>query len=108
MNIFGMGTLEILLVMLIAFIFLGPEKMIAGATKLGQLTRDAKNLSTNFNTILLDEENKTTENITDSENKQNVSPNPEAIKFHSDPSNQMSGLQDDQSSEPKPKNDPEK
>ena len=103
MNIFGMGTLEILLVMLIAFIFLGPEKMIAGAKKLGQLTRDAKNLSTNFNTILLDEENKT-----DSENKQNVSPNPEAIKFHSDPSNQMSGLQDDQSSEPKPKNDPEK
>mgnify|MGYP001460471990 CR=1 FL=1 len=103
MNIFGMGTLEILLIMLIAFIFLGPEKMIAGAKKLGQLTRDAKNLSTNFNTILLDEENKT-----DSENKQNVSPNPEAIKFHSDSSNQISGLQDDQSSEPKPKNDPEK
>ena len=98
-----MGTLEILLIMLIAFIFLGPEKMIAGAKKLGQLTRDAKNLSTNFNTILLDEENKT-----DSENKQNVSPNPEAIKFHSDSSNQISGLQDDQSSEPKPKNDPEK
>ena len=37
MNIFGIGTLEILLIMLIAFIFLGPEKMIAGAKKLGQL-----------------------------------------------------------------------
>ena len=108
MNIFGMGTLEILLIMLIAFIFLGPEKMIAGAKKLGQLTRDARNLSTNFNTILLDEQNKTTENTTDSENKQNVSSSPEAIKFHSDPSNQISGLQDDQSSEPKSKNDPEK
>ena len=43
MNIFGIGTLEILLIMLIAFIFLGPEKMIAGAKKLGQLTRDARN-----------------------------------------------------------------
>ena len=54
MNIFGIGTLEILLIMLIAFIFLGPEKMIAGAKKLGQLTRDARNLSSNFNSLILD------------------------------------------------------
>tara|TARA_B100001146_G_C15788232_1_gene267251 strand:- start:142 stop:468 length:327 start_codon:yes stop_codon:yes gene_type:complete len=108
MNIFGMGTLEILLIMLIAFIFLGPEKMIAGAKKLGQLARDARNLSSDFNTILLDEQNKTTENTTDSDNQQNEASNPETIQFHSGLSNQISGSQDDQSSEPKPKSDPEK
>ena len=73
MNIFGIGTLEILLIMLIAFIFLGPEKMIAGAKKLGQLTRGARNLSSNFNSLILDEQDKNTENITKPENNEGTS-----------------------------------
>ena len=104
-----MGTLEILLIMLIAFIFLGPEKMIAGAKKIGQLTRDAKNFSSNFNSMLLDEQNKNSQNPTNSDDNPNVSSsNPGTIKFRSGESNQPPGSQDDQSSKTKPNNDPEK
>ena len=73
MNIFGIGTLEILLIMLIAFILLGPEKMSAGAKILGQLTRDARNLSYNFNSLILDEQDKNTENIKKPENNEGTS-----------------------------------
>ena len=39
MNILGMGPLEILMIALVAFILLGPQKMIDAARLLGKATK---------------------------------------------------------------------
>ncbi len=44
MNFMGMGTLEILIVLLIAFVFLGPERMVDAARVMGKLVRDARRM----------------------------------------------------------------
>ncbi len=44
MNFLGMGTLEILIVLLIAFVILGPERMIDVARVMGKLVRDARRM----------------------------------------------------------------
>ena len=41
----GMGSLEVLVILLIAFIFLGPQKMIEAARSLGKLVGQAKNMA---------------------------------------------------------------
>ena len=38
----GMGSLEILVILLISFLLLGPQKMISGARMLGDLMAEAK------------------------------------------------------------------
>lgn len=38
----GMGSLEILVILLISFLLLGPQKMISGARMLGDLIAEAK------------------------------------------------------------------
>ena len=40
-----MGSLEVLVILLIAFIFLGPQKMIEAARSLGKLVGQAKNMA---------------------------------------------------------------
>lgn len=42
MNFLGLGTMEILIVLLVAFIFLGPERMIDVARVLGRLVAQAR------------------------------------------------------------------
>ncbi len=48
MNIFGIGPLELLLVIILALIFLGPEELPTIARKLGKLMRDLQALSAEF------------------------------------------------------------
>ena len=50
----GMGTLEGLGILLVAFVLLGPEKMISGAKSLGSLFAQAKNIMDDVTNIDLD------------------------------------------------------
>jgi len=50
----GMGTLEVLVILLVAFVLLGPEKMISGAKSLGSLFAQAKNVMDDVTNIDLD------------------------------------------------------
>ena len=56
MNILGMGTLEILVILLIAFIVLGPERMVDAGRLLGKAVREARRFTDELPRISLDEE----------------------------------------------------
>ena len=55
MNILGMGTLEILVVLLIAFIFLGPQRMVDAARLLGKASREIRRLSQDLPRMVIDD-----------------------------------------------------
>ncbi len=48
MNFFGIGPLELLLILILALIFLGPEELPTVARTLGKLVRDLQALSAEF------------------------------------------------------------
>ena len=56
MNIFGMGPLEILVIALIAFILLGPQRMLDAARLLGKATKEVRRMTDELPKIVLDEE----------------------------------------------------
>ena len=56
MNFLGMGSLEILLVFFIAFIFLGPERMVEVGRTLGKTLRQLQRFSTDFSKTVINEE----------------------------------------------------
>lgn len=56
MNFLGMGPLEILIILLVAFIFLGPERMIDTSRALGKLMKDLSRVSSEISDIALEEE----------------------------------------------------
>ena len=51
----GMGSLEVIVILLIAFIFLGPQKMIEAARALGKLVGQAKNMAADIPHLDLDD-----------------------------------------------------
>ena len=57
MNILGMGSFELLIILLVAFIFLGPAKMIETAKNIGKLLKNAKDMASDMQEIIIDEEN---------------------------------------------------
>ena len=61
MNILGMGSLEVLAVLLVAFIFLGPDRMVEAARFLGKMAREARRLTAELPEIVFDEEGDTPE-----------------------------------------------
>jgi len=56
MNILGMGTLEVLVILLVAFIVIGPEQMVVAARLLGKATREMGRLTAGLPDLMLDEE----------------------------------------------------
>ena len=74
----GMGTLEVLVILLVAFVFLGPEKMIEGAKLLGSLFAQARNTMDDVTNIDLDSFSKEDTDTTDElkEEKPNTMANP--------------------------------
>ena len=56
MNIFGMGPLELLVIALVAFIFLGPKKMVDAVRLLGKATKEVRRMTDELPKIVLDEE----------------------------------------------------
>lgn len=45
MNFIGIGSLELVIIMVVAFIFLGPERMIDAARLLGRLSREVRKMT---------------------------------------------------------------
>lgn len=68
MNILGMGTLEILVILLVAFIFLGPERMVDAARFLGKVVRDTRRMTTELPDFLNDK------NVDDALNTHSIQP----------------------------------
>ena len=58
MNIGGMGTLELIIVFLIAFIFLGPQRMSEAAKFLGKLVRDVRRMTADIPELILEDDGK--------------------------------------------------
>ena len=56
MNVFGMGTLEVLAILLVAFIVLGPRRMVDAARLLGKATREVRRLTEGLPDLVLDED----------------------------------------------------
>ena len=50
-----MGTLEILVILLVAFILLGPERMIDAGRLMGRATREVRRLTEGLNELSLDD-----------------------------------------------------
>ena len=55
MSFLGMGTLEILVILLVAFILLGPERMIDAGRLMGRATREVRRLTEGLNELRLDD-----------------------------------------------------
>ena len=55
MSILGMGTLEIFVILLIAFIFLGPNRMVDATRRLGNTLKDLRRLSDDLPKLLLED-----------------------------------------------------
>lgn len=51
-----MGFLEILIILIIAFIFLGPERMIDAAKMLGKLVREARNMASEVPRVVVEDD----------------------------------------------------
>ena len=45
MNFLGVGPIELIIIGLVAFIFLGPERMVDAARLLGRLTREVRKMT---------------------------------------------------------------
>ena len=54
MNILGMGPLEILVIALIAFIFLGPERMTDAARLVGKAIREGRNIASDIPRVVVE------------------------------------------------------
>ena len=55
MTFLGMGNLEILIVLLVAFIFLGPERMVDAARLMGKAVREVRRMASELPSLDLDE-----------------------------------------------------
>ena len=56
MNILGMGPLEILVIALIAFIFLGPERMTDAARLLGKAIREGRSIASDIPRVVVEDD----------------------------------------------------
>jgi Sec-independent protein translocase protein TatA len=55
-NFLGMGSIEIVVVLLVAFIVLGPKRMTEAARMLGKATREVRRMAESLPEMMLDEE----------------------------------------------------
>lgn len=89
MNIFGMGPLELIVILLLAFIFLGPSKMVDAARVLGKASREFRRMASEFSSAQLlaekelsGRERPGTDNpALDSNNSQESKPDEDPIAF---------------------------
>ena len=56
MNFLGMGPMEVFIVLLVAFIFLGPERMVDAAKMLGKATRELSRMAAELPRLDLDQD----------------------------------------------------
>ena len=58
MDFFGIGAMELMLILFVAFIFLGPERMAEVARFLGKAIRELRKVSAELPKLMLEEEEK--------------------------------------------------
>ena len=56
MSILGMGPLEIILILLIAFIVLGPERMLDAARLVGKMVSEGRRLASEMPRVVMDDD----------------------------------------------------
>ena len=56
MSFLGMGTLEILVVLLVAFIFLGPQRMVDAARVFGKVVAEVRRMTVDLPQLVMDED----------------------------------------------------
>ena len=56
MNFLGIGSLEILLILIIAFVFLGPERLIDAARFLGNAVKEGRRLASELPRIVVEDD----------------------------------------------------
>ena len=56
MSFFGMGPMEILLILVIAFVFLGPERMVDAARLLGKAVREGRRLASELPQVVIEDD----------------------------------------------------
>lgn len=64
MNIIGMGPIEVLVILLLAFILLGPQKMVDSARLLGRAYREVRRMSAELPAMVLEDDPSRTERRT--------------------------------------------
>ena len=55
MNLFGVGSLEIIIILLVAFLVLGPNQLLGVAKGLGKVMRELRNATGQFARMLEEE-----------------------------------------------------
>ena len=55
MNILGMGTMEVLVVLVVGFIVLGPQRMVEAARLLGKASRELRRMAEELPGLTLDD-----------------------------------------------------
>ena len=63
MSVLGMGPMEILVVLVIAFIVLGPDKMVTAARMLGRATGELRRMAEGLPQLTLEDEQQWTGTI---------------------------------------------
>ena len=56
MSFLGMGMMEIILILIIAFIFLGPERMVDAARLLGKVVQEGRNLASQVPRVVVEDD----------------------------------------------------
>ena len=64
----GIGPLELLTILLVAFIFLGPERLVDAAKLLGKTVREVRRMTADLPQIDLDDEESSTDKTTSNHN----------------------------------------
>ncbi len=56
LNLFGVGSLEALVILLVAFLVLGPTRLISTAKGLGKMVRELRNATGQFTRMVEDDD----------------------------------------------------
>lgn len=65
MNIFGMGGMEILVILLIGFLVVGPSRMIGMSRKMGKTFGDIRRSTSNLSDMVVEAEEEVTKGLED-------------------------------------------
>ena len=56
MNLFGVGSLEIIIILLVAFLVLGPNQLVSMAKGLGKVVKELRNATGQFTRMVEDDD----------------------------------------------------
>ena len=62
MSFMGMGTLEVLVVLLVAFILLGPQRMVDAARMFGKMMAEVRRMTVDLPQLLVDDDTPESDN----------------------------------------------